>query len=123
MNHDIREWAMGSLKLRLFRKEIFHSERAYKMRVLLGSPVIFLVMLFILDLLKKFFGAWSSRGGKKSLCLLVMGLLFKRDTLFVMDVIMVSSMSVSIQFLFQNQRLGNKHPWSTDQGNDEEHDA
>jgi len=104
MNHDIREGTMVTFILRLFSKEIFHSVRAYEVRVLLGSPVIFLVVLLILNLLKKFFwGSRSSLSGNQSL--LVVWLLLKRNTLLIMDIVMVSSMSMGIQFFFQNQRL------------------
>ena len=91
------------------------------MRVLLCPPVIFLMSLLVFYLLESFFGVRSTRNQRLSLG--IMRFLLERDASLVMNVIMFSSMGMSIQFLFQNERLGNQHPWCTEERCNEQQDA
>lgn len=52
-----------------------------------------------------------------------MGLLLERDAFLVMKVIMFSSMGVVFHLLFQNEGLGNQHPWRTEERYNEQRDA
>jgi hypothetical protein len=93
------------------------------MRVLLCPPVIFLMSFLVFYLLESLFGVRSTMRRNQRLSLGIMRFLLERDTLLVMNVIMFSSMGMSIQFLFQNERLGNQHPWCTEECCNEQQDA
>ena len=84
------------------------------MRVLLGPPIIILMGFLVFYLLESLFGVRSTMRRNQSLSLRVMGFLLERDAFLVMNVIMFSSMGMSFHFLFQNERLGNQHPWCTE---------
>lgn len=66
-------------------------------------------------LLESLLGIGSCMRRNQSLCLRVMGLLLERDAFLVMKVIMFSSMGVVFHLLFQNEGLGNQHPWRTEE--------
>jgi hypothetical protein len=72
------------------------------MRVLLCPPVIFLMSFLVFYLLESLFGVRSTMRRNQRLSLRIMRFLLERDAFLVMNVIMFSSMGMSIQFLFQN---------------------
>jgi len=93
------------------------------MRVLLGPPIIILMGFLVFYLLESLFGVRSTLRRNQSLSLRIVGFLLERDAFLVMNVIMFSSMGMSVHFLFQNERLGNQHPWCTEERNNEQRDA
>lgn len=93
---------MAGLTLRLFCQEVHQFERANEMRVLLGPPVIISVMLLIFYFFQSFLWCRSSVCRNQRLSFLVTRLLLKRDTLLVMDIIMLSGMIMLFHFFFQN---------------------
>ena len=93
------------------------------MRILLGPPVILLMSSLVFYLLESLFRIRSTMRWNQSLSLMIKSFLLKRDAFLVMNVIMFSSMRMSFHFFFQNERLGNQHPWCTDERYYEQCDA